>query len=373
MKAAATTQDGSGNARLFALAMFALAFASFLLAGPAQARSLIDESRYAAIVVDADTQEVLYAHNADAARHPASITKVMTTMLAFEELDAGRLNLDDRVYISKYANSMECSCSGLTAGDWLTVEQAIRTLATKSANDVAVALAERIAGSEVAFAQRMTEKARSLGMNATSFYNANGLPNPAHSTSARDLATMSAAVIRDYPHYYAFFSQQSFTLKGRSFRNHNKLLGKLVGLDGIKTGYTRASGSTLAASAQRDGKRLIAIVLGAPSSAARNDNIAELINSGFDVLRQRRYGRNLSVASLMNEPAQLLDIWSSSPVTAQGSALDVEEEPSFEPTGWLDEATNSNTLIEELGEVRLPAAFAPFVPGENFQSYAWLR
>ncbi|MEE4350251.1 MAG: D-alanyl-D-alanine carboxypeptidase family protein [Pacificimonas sp.] len=326
-----------------------------LSANPVSAQSLLDNPRYAAIVVDADTREVLYARNADAARHPASITKVMTLMLAFEEIDAGRLTFDDRVYFSAHAAKQPPSKLGIGKGGWITVEQAIRLLSTKSANDVAVALAERIEGSEVAFAQRMTEKARSLGMNATAFYNASGLPNPAHSTSARDLATMSAALMRDYPHYYAFFSQRSYTMGAKHFPNHNRLLGKFVGLDGIKTGYTRASGFTLAASAQRDGTRLIAIVLGANTSRARNDNIAALLESGFDVLRSRRAGRTMTIASYMNEPEPVFDLWNG-PATAQGSAMP-EDDLDFDPTSSLD----------------LPSVLSPFAPMGTFESYAWLR
>ncbi len=296
---------------------------------PAQARSLSDIEKYAAIVVDVDTNEVLYAHKADAARHPASITKVMTMMLAFDALDAGKIKMDDRVVMSAHAAAQPPSKLALGKGGWLTVEEAIRVLATKSANDVAVALGEHLAGTEVAFAQEMTEKARSIGMNATAFYNASGLPNPAHSTTARDLATMSAYLIQHYPHYYAFFSQQQYNFYGKILPNHNRLLGKLVGLDGIKTGFTNASGFTLAASAQRDGKRLVGIVLGAPSTKLRNDNMANLINAGFDVLRQRKFGRNVTVASYMSEPDQALGNWN--PVVAQGS-LDEAEEPDFQPT-----------------------------------------
>ncbi|MGB7406730.1 MAG: D-alanyl-D-alanine carboxypeptidase family protein [Pacificimonas sp.] len=290
---------------------------------PAEAKSLRELPKYAAIVVDVDTGEPLYEHKADAARHPASITKVMTLMLAFDALDAGDIKMDDRVVFSRHAASQPPSKLGLGTGGWIKVEEAIRLLATKSANDVAVALGEHIAGSELAFAQKMTEKARDLGMDATAFYNASGLPNPAHSTTARDLAKMSAALIDTYPHYYAFFSQQSYNYYGKVFPNHNRLLGKLVGLDGIKTGYTRASGFTLAASAQREGKRIVAIVLGAPSSKARNANIKELINAGFDVLRQRRQGRTTSIARLMGEPAGPLTPWT--PVTAQGSTDEEEE------------------------------------------------
>ncbi|WP_224199784.1 MULTISPECIES: D-alanyl-D-alanine carboxypeptidase family protein [Pacificimonas] len=344
----------------FLMALAAMFVALFSVQS-VQASSLLDNQKYAAIVVDADTQEVLYARNADAARHPASITKVMTLMLAFEEIDAGRLSFDDRVYFSAHAASQPPSKLGIGKGGWITVEQAVRLLTTKSANDVAVALAERVAGSETAFAQRMTEKARELGMNATAFYNASGLPNAAHSTTARDLATMSAALMRDFPHYYAFFSQRSYNMGGKYFPNHNRLLGKVVGLDGIKTGYTNASGFTLAASAQRDGTRLITIVLGAPSSRARNDNVASLTEAGFEVLRDRRSGTRTTVASLMNEPEPVFELWNG-PATAQGSApgepFSEDEELKFDPTSSLD----------------LPAALSPFAPaGSSFQSFSWLR
>ncbi|MBV7256818.1 D-alanyl-D-alanine carboxypeptidase [Pacificimonas sp. WHA3] len=309
--------------------MMALAALSFLVQAPVHARSLLQVPKYAAIVMDMDTEEVLYAHNAEAARHPASITKVMTLMLAFEALDAGKIKMDDRIVFSKAAAAQPPSKLGLGQGGWISVEEAIRLLSTKSANDVAVALAEHVEGSELAFAQKMTEKARDIGMTQTAFYNASGLPNPAHSTSARDLAIMSKHLITAFPHYYAFFSQQSYNFYGKRFPNHNRLLGKLVGLDGIKTGYTNASGYTLAASAQRDGKRLIAIVLGAPSGKQRNENIASLINAGFEVLRKRRDGRVLSIAQQMLEPVQDLRPWATA--VAQGS-LDEEEEPDYEPT-----------------------------------------
>lgn len=358
---------GLGYRLAVSLIFLGLLIAS-VFAQAADARSLLHLDKYAAIVMDADSNEVLYARNPDAARPPASITKIMTLMIAFEEIDAGRLNLDDRVYFSATAASQPPSKLGIGKGGWITVEQAIRLLTTKSANDVAVALAERIEGTEVAFAQRMTEKARSLGMNATSFYNASGLPHAGHITTARDLATLSSALIHQFPHYYAYFSAQSYTMDGQTFPNHNRLLGELVGLDGIKTGFTNAAGFTLAASAQRDGKRLIAIVLGAPSSAARNENITELINSGFEVLKQRRYGRNTTVASFMKEPEpSVVDLWSQ-PATAQGSALDEDAEPVFEPTASL-----KSVGVSQPQEPSRAYAFTPFSTSLMFQSYAWLR
>lgn len=288
---------------------------------PATAASLVSVSKYAAILVDADSGEVLYARNPDEARHPASITKVMTLYLTFDALERKELKMSDKVYFSANAAAQPPSKLGVPRGGWITVEQAVRALTTKSANDVAVALAERLDGSEVVFARAMTEKAKALGMNSSAFFNASGLPNAAHHTTARDLATLSKALIRDFPQYYPYFSEQQFNFQGTVMPNHNKLLGKFVGLDGIKTGYTNASGFTLAASAVRDGRRLIAVVLGAPTSAARNNNIEALLASGFDVLKKRRQGEHLTVAMSMNEVPQMLDFQQA--VTEQGSSDDV--------------------------------------------------
>lgn len=270
--------------------------------GTAQAVSLYDHPKYAAILIDPVSKEVLYSRRADLPRYPASITKVMTLYMAFEALDAGKLKLSDPVVMSRHAASQPPSKLGLPVGQSITVEQAIHMIAVKSANDVAAALAEKIAGSESAFAAQMTGKARSLGMMNSFFANASGLPNPAHVSTARDIATLSMAIMRDFPGHYSYFSQQVYTLNTQVFRNHNKLLGRMPGVDGIKTGYTRAAGFTLAASAMRNNKRLIAVVLGGPSTMARDDNVAALLDAGFDVLDQRARGQWLTVAANLNEP-----------------------------------------------------------------------
>jgi D-alanyl-D-alanine carboxypeptidase len=296
----------------------------FLFSTTASASSsLASVPKYAAILVDADTHEILYARNPDEPRHPASITKVMTLYLTFEALDSGNLKLTDRVYFSRHAAAQPPSKLGVPRGGWISVEEAIRTLTTKSANDVAVALAERLAGTESAFARKMTAKAHELGMKNTAFYNASGLPNAQHHSTARDLAILSEAVIDNFPQYYAFFSQQQYNFHGRILPNHNHLLGKVVGLDGIKTGYTVASGFTLAASAHRGGKRLIAVVLGAPTSRQRNDNITALIEAGFDVLDGRRDGNaRMTVAAAMSEVPQVLE--PGQVLTEQGSSDDAD-------------------------------------------------
>lgn len=253
--------------------------------------------RYAAILIDPATQEVLYANGADRIGHPASITKIMTLFIAFDEISAGRLKLTDRVPISRFAASQRPSRLGLAPGRSIAVDDAIRVIAVKSANDIAVALAEKIGGTEANFAAMMTRKARALGMKNTVFVNASGLPDKRHVTTARDLALLSDALIRRHPRDYAYFSQKKFEYEKMQLTNHNKLLGKLPGMDGIKTGYTVDAGFTLAASAMRNGRRLIAVVLGEPSLAARDRDVTALLNTGFTVLERRALGRPTTVAA----------------------------------------------------------------------------
>jgi D-alanyl-D-alanine carboxypeptidase len=258
--------------------------------------------KYAAVVVDAKTGEVLYAKRADSPRYPASITKVMTLYLAFEALAAGRIHLNDPVVISPRAAAQAPTKLGLRPGETLTVEQAMQALAIKSANDIAVALAEKLGGSEARFAAMMTLRAEELGMRNTRFVNASGLPDSRQISTARDIAILSRAVMRDYPQYYKLFSQQSFTFRGVTMRNHNGLLGRMPGVDGLKTGYTNASGFNIAVSAVRDNRRLITVVLGAPSTAIRNNNAEDLILTGFDVMARRDRGEKITVAQNLFEP-----------------------------------------------------------------------
>ena len=258
--------------------------------------------KYAAIVVDAKTGEVLYAKRADSPRYPASITKIMTLYLTFEALSSGRLRSDDRVMISPRAAAQAPTKLGLSAGDSLTVNEAMQALAIKSANDIAVALAEKLGGSEARFAAMMTLRAQELGMANTRFVNASGLPDSRQVSTARDIGILSRAVMRDYPQYYRLFSQQSFTFRGTPMNNHNGLLGAMPGVDGLKTGYTNASGYNLAVSAVRDNRRLIAVVLGAPSTAKRNNNAEDLLLTGFDVMNRRARGEKITIAQNLFEP-----------------------------------------------------------------------
>lgn len=293
---------GAFRRSLLALTLLTAPVAVLAPAAPAAALSLYDQPKYAAILVDAKTGEVLYSRRPDAQRHPASITKVMTLYLAFEALESGKLSLHDRIPISKHAAAQAPSKLGLKPGQSISVEDAIQALTVKSANDVAVAVAEKLGGTESDFAEMMTKKARSLGMKNTRFVNASGLPDPNHTTTARDIAILSLATVQHYPKYYKYFSEPEFAWGNQVIQSHNHLLKMMPGADGIKTGYTVAAGFTLAASAIRDGKRLIAVVLGGPSTMARDQNVRALLEAGFDVMKSRAMGMKTTVASYMSEP-----------------------------------------------------------------------
>jgi|FEC22Drversion2_1045045.scaffolds.fasta_scaffold00008_64 D-alanyl-D-alanine carboxypeptidase len=235
--------------------------------------------RYAAFVIDALNGKVLFARNADAARYPASLTKVMTLYILFEELQAGRLRPDSRLTASQNAANQAPSKIGIKAGETITVDQAIRFLVTKSANDVAVVVAENVSGSVPAFAARMTRTARAIGMNSTTFANPHGLPNDAQRTTARDMATLAIQIMRRFPQYYGYFQTRSATWKGTTFGNHNKLLGTVAGVDGLKTGYIRASGFNLVSSMRRDGRHIVAVVMGGRTGASRDAHMRELLET----------------------------------------------------------------------------------------------
>ncbi|MBM3549916.1 MAG: D-alanyl-D-alanine carboxypeptidase, partial [Alphaproteobacteria bacterium] len=237
----------------FGLAAF-LAFATSSLAAPPPA--FINDDRYSSIVVDADSGRVIAATNADQILHPASLTKIMTLYMTFDALKRGQLSLQQQLRVSSHASSMTPSKLGLRPGDSLSTEQAILALVTKSANDAAVVLAEAMEGSESQFGQAMTQRARSLGMHHTYFTNASGLPDTRQVTSARDMAMLALAMLRDHPRQYRYFATTEFTFRGQVHRNHNRLLGSYDGVDGIKTGFINASGFNLVASAQRDGRRV---------------------------------------------------------------------------------------------------------------------
>lgn len=246
-----------------------------------------EPSKYAAIVVDANDGSILYSVAADQKRYPASLAKMMTLYLLFEAIDGGQLSKTAAIPVSANAARQPASKLYMKPGSTIVVDTAIRALAVKSANDVATAVAEHLAGSEQAFARQMTAKARQLGMSHTVFTNASGLPDAGMSTTARDMALLGLALRRDFPHHYAYFSLRSFEYNGKQIRGHNKVLDAVAGADGIKTGYIRASGYNLAASVQRSGRSLVAVVMGGKSGSARDAHMAQLLTATFNRSRRR--------------------------------------------------------------------------------------
>lgn len=260
-----------------AASLLAAAVVVGLTAGTARAAP----DRSAALIMDYSTGATLYAHNADEPRHPASLTKMMTLYMTFEAIQQGRLTMDQKLLVSQFAFEQEPTKLGLRPGTTIPVRDAVLGLVTKSANDAAVVLAENLAGSEPAFARQMTQRARRLGMGSTLFTNASGLPSDAQITTARDMAILGRALIRDFPDFYALFSTRSFTYQGRQHPNHNRLMNVYDGMDGIKTGFIRASGFNLVASAKRDGRRLVGSVFGGASPSLRDQQMARLLDAGF--------------------------------------------------------------------------------------------
>jgi len=275
------------------------AFLVVFVAAPAHAA-------YASLVMDASNGRVLYETNSDLAHHPASLTKMMSLYLLFEALDDGRVTLNQPLPVSEHASQQSPTKLGLRPGQWITVENAILGLVTKSANDAAAVIAESLGGTEPRFAWMMTAKAHALGMSQTTFANASGLPDPYQVTTAHDMALLALALLHDYPHYYHYFSTQSFHYGQAVYSNHNRLLGNYPGVDGMKTGYTHAAGYNLVASAERDGRRIIGVVLGARSSANRSAIMSNLLDQAFS-------GGEIVVAS-QNLPSRVVPAAYAAPI-----------------------------------------------------------
>lgn len=237
---------------------------------------------FSSIIVDGNSGATLSANNPDASRHPASLTKIMTLYLLFERLDAGKIKLDTEMEVSEHASEQAPTKLGLRPGQTIRVEDAIKGLVTRSANDAAVVIAETIAGDEDDFAKMMTRKARTLGMTRTVYRNASGLPNDEQVTTARDQSTLGRAIQDRFPRYYRYFSTQTFNYRGQSIRNHNRLLGDVEGVDGIKTGYTRASGFNLVTSMRRGNRHLVGVVLGGRSGGSRDAIMRNLLAENLD-------------------------------------------------------------------------------------------
>ncbi|MCH7555026.1 MAG: D-alanyl-D-alanine carboxypeptidase [Proteobacteria bacterium] len=264
-----------------ALALVILTAAAASMPAPLLARS-------AAVVIDGDTGAVLYQKNMNHRHYPASLTKMMTLYLLFEAIESGDVTLRSSFKVSARAAGQPNSKLGLRKGKRIRVSHAILALIVKSANDVATVVAEGLAGSEVAFARKMTAKAKALGMKRTSFRNASGLPNRGQLSTARDMAQLARALYLDFPRYYKFFAATSFRYGGKTYRGHNKFVSSYDGADGLKTGYIRASKFNLAASAKRRGQRLFAVVFGARSPDRRDREMANLLDGAFSEIAQTR-------------------------------------------------------------------------------------
>lgn len=291
---------------------------------------------FASIIVDANSGTTLTANNPDASRHPASLTKIMTLYMLFERLETGKLKLDSEMEVSEHASEQAPTKLGLRPGQTIRVEDAIKGLVTRSANDAAVVIAEAIAGDEGDFAQLMTRKARALGMTKTVYRNASGLPNDAQITTARDQATLGRAIQDRFPRYYRYFATASFNYRGHSIRNHNRLLGNVEGVDGIKTGYTRASGFNLVTSMRRGNRHLVGVVLGGRSGGSRDAIMRNLLAENLEKASTKRTiaaisernasGANADVAEAAERPTPMV------PSQATVQVASVPSEPAAAPT-----------------------------------------
>ena len=261
-----------GLAWLFAGLLIALVS----LSGPAFAKPVASS-----IMVDAVTGEVISSSNADVSTYPASLTKMMTLYLLFDALKHGQIKLTDSIVFSDHAASQDATNLAVSEGASIKVETAILSVVVRSANDTATAIGEKIAGSEWAFAKKMTQTARALGMKNTTFLNANGLPNPGQRTTARDMAILAVALLRDFPEYYHYFAAERFSYRGVQYAGHNRVLNKLNGADGIKTGYIRAAGFNLVSSAEQNGRRLVGVVLGGSTPYLRDKQMVAMMTKGF--------------------------------------------------------------------------------------------
>ncbi len=336
----------------FKLLLAAALVLAFLLSlqSPASAKG---NPKYASIVMDADTGMILHQRYADKSLHPASLTKVMTLLMAFEAIDQGRLSTRDRIRISRHATNMVPSKLDLPSGSTIAVEDAIYALVTKSANDIAVAMAEHLGGTESNFARMMTRKAHQLGMSGTIFRNASGLHDDRQVTTARDMAKMAHYVITKYPRYYEYFSTANFTYNGRSYHNHNRLMKTYAGMDGMKTGYVQASGFNLIASAVRKNRRLIGVVFGGRSAATRNAHMATLLDEGFAKMADIRVASaNVPVPARKPAVAVALAALSNLNATAPASGKDIVDAEDAGEQKWaaLNPALESGMFGRLIGE-----------------------
>ncbi|MCD0415904.1 serine hydrolase [Rubrivivax sp. JA1024] len=278
---------------------------------------------FASIIVDGNSGAVLTATNPDSLRHPASLTKIMTLYLLFEKLEQGKLSLDSEMEVSEHASEQAPTKLGLRPGSTLRVEDAIKGLVTRSANDAAVVIAEAVGGSESDFARMMTRKARALGMSRTVYRNASGLPNDEQVTTARDQSILGRAIQDRFPRYYRYFSTSVFTYRGQAIRNHNRLLGNVEGVDGIKTGYTRASGFNLVTSMHRGNRFLVGVVLGGRSGGSRDAIMRNLLAENLEKGATRRTVAAITERSSGSDDTEVAENTRTAPAVQVQGAVQV--------------------------------------------------
>ncbi|MDX8539382.1 D-alanyl-D-alanine carboxypeptidase family protein [Mesorhizobium abyssinicae] len=303
-------------------------------------------AKSAAIVIDAKTGKVLYSSDANGRRYPASLTKMMTLYLTFEALAKGRISKNTPVPFSAHAAAEPPTKLGVKPGGSVSVDTAILSMVTKSANDSATALGELIGGNEANFARMMTAKARQLGMNGTVFRNANGLPDPGQFTTAHDMAMLGIALREHFPQYYGYFSQRSFLYGRQRINGHNRLLGRIKGVDGIKTGYTRASGYNLVSSVNDGDRKLVAVVMGGASGRSRDNQMAGLINAYMPRASTRGGGALVAKAGGGNPISALAKVF-----LPKHDAPTPDEKPAVEDEATVASADDSAPVVEETAPV----------------------
>ena len=317
---------------------------------------------YAAMVVDGNSGRVLYANQEHALRHPASVTKVMTLYMLFEQLEKGRFSLDDEIEISSHAASMSPSKLGLRPGSTISVEDAIKAIVTKSANDIAAAVGEAVGGSEARFAQMMTAKAQSLGMSRTFYANASGLPDTRQVTTAHDLILLGRSIQERFPRYYAYFSTHQFTFRGQTMGNHNHLLGQVEGMDGIKTGYTNASGFNLLTSVKRGNRRIFSVVLGGKSAAGRDRIMANLIEEHLDSASPNKttmVAQAESASESKPAPTVAALVEKPKPAVIANPSRPAEDRTASIPAGKVSDGSTRQAAASQVTPGGAPKAAAP--------------
>lgn len=350
-----TLRSKSPNRPLsFRLKLLTGALAAAFLSGTAAAEA----SKYAGIVVDAKTGKTLYSHEADALRYPASLTKMMTLYITFEAMKAGKIGKNTQIPMSAHCSRRPPTKIGIRPGGSIKVEPAILSLVTKSANDVSCAIAEYFAGSESRFGKVMTAKARGLGMSKTVFRNPHGLPDSKQVTTARDMARLGIALREHFPEYYDYFSARSFSYRKTRYGNHNKLLGQVRGVDGIKTGYTRASGFNLVSSVRADGRSIVAVVMGGRTGASRNAQMKKLIAGYLSEASRRGPGNLIARAA----PAGIQSGVSIASIDPSDMPLPMRN-PAFRQPETI---AQSNAVVAVAAAPKLPpapvSAYAPVAP-----------